>query len=109
MEETPMDQQSENSENIIRSKNGNSGLWVILIVIVMLALIGGGVYWYTGQKQLVKVPTNSQVQNKPASQPSVQANNTPETPDSLDKDLDSINLGSIDSDTADLGKDLQTL
>lgn len=70
-------------------KKGNSTLWVIVIVVLVVVVIAGA-YWYMSS------------QNQTATTQGVSL-------ETLNNDLDTVDEAGIDSDFAEVDKDLQGL
>lgn len=91
------EQQVAQNSNIVQKSNGNSTIWVVVGAVVLVLVILGAAYWYINQKG---DKVSQQAQNTTVITSSL---------DALDKELNSIDTGNIDSDLADIDKDLQIL
>lgn len=93
------EQKVENNNPIVQAPVGGNdnkmGMWLIVGLVVVI-LVVGAVYWYLSSQQ-----TPSQ----PVQQPGSQA----ETIDNLDQELNSIEVGTADSDFTSVDSDLQSL
>lgn len=86
--------------NIVQEPpKGNKMLWITLGVVVLI-LVVGGVYWYitSGQKA---APTTVQPSPKPTA--------SPQTVDTLEKDLNSVSLDDLDKEFSTVDTDFQGL
>lgn len=75
--------------------NNKMVLWLIVGLVVVI-LVVGAVYWYLSSQQS---PT----------QPGEQAGTKPAVAEDLDKELNSINVDTLDSDFSLVDQDLQNL
>lgn len=90
-------------KNKIQDSQGQGTVFLVLVgaLIIALIIVAAG-YWY-----VQKGNSNTLLNTK--KQTTNQVTNTANTTDSLEKELNSIDLGNIESDLSDIDKDLQIL
>ena len=80
--------------------NDRGFIGIVVVVVLAVALIAGGVYaFFNGTSFLKKAKDYSKLTVGLAA----------EIPDELDKELQSLDLGGVDSEFADIDRDLSSL
>lgn len=81
---------------IAQKESGSNNLVILLVAILMVLFLGAGIYFYMNTKKLT-----SESQNQPVK--------TVVQPNTLEKDVQTIDLGDIDKDFTEVDQDLSNL
>lgn len=79
-------------------KGSGKGIWIIVLMVILILLVGG-LFWYRNNRKSTATPVNV----------SQNAAGTPQSVDSLDKDLNSTSLDDLDKQFTQVDTDLGSL